>query len=57
VRVAQKTKQLAAQITALQAKHTELAETQKNKDTQITELTALTAQCDQQAKGNQETKQ
>jgi FkbM family methyltransferase len=31
--------QSAAQLVALQAKHTELAETQKNKDTQIAELT------------------
>jgi chromosome segregation ATPase len=38
----------------VQAKHTELAETKKNKDTQIAELTA---QRDQQAKGHQETKQ
>jgi FkbM family methyltransferase len=47
-------KQLAAQVTALQAKHTELAETQKNKDDKIAELIQ---QRDQQAKGHQETKQ
>jgi FkbM family methyltransferase len=46
--------QLAAQVKAVQAKHTELAETQKNKDAKIADLTA---QCDQQAKGNQEARQ
>jgi FkbM family methyltransferase len=46
--------QLAAQVTALQAKHNELAKTQKNKDAKIAELAQ---QREQQAQGHQETKQ
>jgi myosin heavy subunit len=45
---------LLAQVAALQTKHNELAETQKNKDAKIAELSA---QRDQQAKDYQETKQ
>jgi FkbM family methyltransferase len=46
--------QLATHVAALQTKQNELAETKKNKGTQLAELTA---QRDQQAKGHQETKQ
>jgi chromosome segregation ATPase len=46
--------QLLAQVTALQTQHNELAETQKNKDGQIAELTK---ERDQQAQGQQEAKQ
>ena len=49
-----KNKQLLAQVTALQTKHNELAESQKNKDGQLAELTK---ERDQQAQGLQETKQ
>jgi FkbM family methyltransferase len=46
--------QLATHVAAFQIKQNELAETKKNKDTQIAELAA---QRDQQTKGHQETKQ
>jgi FkbM family methyltransferase len=45
---------MEAQVAALQSKQEELAETQKHKDAKIAELIQ---QCDQQAKGHQETKQ
>jgi chromosome segregation ATPase len=54
---AQKTtdsEQLVAHVSTLQSKQNELAESQKNKDTQIAELNA---QRDQQAKAHQEAKQ
>jgi FkbM family methyltransferase len=46
--------ELATQVTALQEKQNELVDAQKDKDTQIAELTAHR---DQQAKGYQETRQ